>query len=166
LAVQIMALGRLMREDLRRQLAPWQLSDQDLLILEACDAAPSPGLGQRELADRLQVSPAQMSGLVEQLRHRGLLEGQRPEEDRRRQLWRVAAEGQATLAAILDALTPWFQGIEQAVKPHEIGEFTRSLQRLTNHLARRAAATECPPPTACTPLRSPCETPSRLRGAA
>ena len=53
------------------------------------------------MAREMAVSPAQVSGLVEQLRRKGLLEGRRSETDRRRQLWRLTTDGQATLDAML-----------------------------------------------------------------
>ncbi len=49
----------------------------------------------------MAVSPAHVSGLVEQLRRKGLLEGHRPVTDRRRQLWRLTPDGCKTLETLV-----------------------------------------------------------------
>lgn len=58
-------------------------------------------LDQAELAERLVVSPAQVSGAVERLRALGLLERIQHERDRRRQLWQVTNGGDELLRRIV-----------------------------------------------------------------
>ena len=71
-----------------------ELTDSELLVVWLCRGAagcrsswPAP----------IGVSPAQMSGMVERLRARGLVAMHRPAMDRRRQVWRTTAGGQALL---------------------------------------------------------------------
>jgi DNA-binding MarR family transcriptional regulator len=58
-------------------------------------------LNQAELASRLAVSPAQISGAVERLQAIGLLDGASDAADRRRQLWRLVPAGVALIHSIL-----------------------------------------------------------------
>jgi DNA-binding MarR family transcriptional regulator len=58
-------------------------------------------LNQGELASRLAVSPAQVSGAVERLQTRGLIVGSSDVADRRRQLWRLTPAGGALIHAVL-----------------------------------------------------------------
>ncbi len=57
---------------------------------------------QAEMAARLVVSPAQVSGAVERLRGAGLLQREHDERDRRRQLWQITAEGKALLLRVVN----------------------------------------------------------------
>lgn len=59
-------------------------------------------LDQADLAERLAVSPAQVSGAVERLRTLGLLERIQHERDRRRQLWQVTLAGGELLRRIVN----------------------------------------------------------------
>lgn len=59
-------------------------------------------LDQAELAERLAVSPAQVSGAVERLRGLGLLERALNQGDRRRQLWLATVAGELLLRRIVN----------------------------------------------------------------
>jgi DNA-binding MarR family transcriptional regulator len=56
---------------------------------------------QARLAEQLVVSPAQVSGMVERLRSAALIDRVRDGADRRRQLWRLAAAGDALVRAVV-----------------------------------------------------------------
>jgi DNA-binding MarR family transcriptional regulator len=86
---------------LAERLSRHTISDSQFSVLWACLKAPHAGLAQTELAAELGLSAAHVSGQVEQLRDRGLLDGQRGDRDRRRQVWRVSAEGQNLLQTLL-----------------------------------------------------------------
>lgn len=58
-------------------------------------------LDQAELAERLAVSAAQVSGVVERLRERELVDRVLDGGDRRRQMWRLAPAGAATVSAVV-----------------------------------------------------------------
>lgn len=79
-----------------REISSWlrgsQIQEPEfrlLWLLAGSAHAAGCSLDQAELAERLVVSPAQVSGAVEHLRSLGLLERVQHERDRRRQLWRV-----------------------------------------------------------------------------
>lgn len=59
-------------------------------------------LDQAQLAERLVVSPAQVSGAVERLRSAELLERVDAKGDRRRQLWQVTMSGEQLLNRVVD----------------------------------------------------------------
>ncbi len=60
---------------------------------------------QAELAESLGCSPAQVSGLVERQRLRGLIVGQAASGDRRRQIWRITPQGCELLEKVVAAKT-------------------------------------------------------------
>lgn len=92
-------LDRLVRRALAEALSEAQLSENEFLVLAAYEDAANPP-SQRQLADRLAVSPAQISGIVERLRQREWIDSRRDPHDRRRQHWRLTAAGsQIVLAA-------------------------------------------------------------------
>lgn len=95
----------MLRCHLAEQTEAAGLNESQLSLLWATLSATSEGMSQTELAQRLMVSPALVSGLVEQLRRKRLLSGQRDKADRRRQVWRVTTAGRALVQRILDAVT-------------------------------------------------------------
>src|SRR5476651_2662714 len=54
--------GRQLRRLLAQNIARWNVSDTEFLVLWACNHTNEPGLAQNELASMLGVSAAQMSG--------------------------------------------------------------------------------------------------------
>lgn len=96
--------ARRLGHDLELCLAPWGLTEALFSLLWASGQAPRSGLSQSELAHRSGLSPAHVSGLVEQLRRRGWLAGGRAAHDRRRQVWQLTDEGQQTLDAACQRL--------------------------------------------------------------
>ncbi len=100
-----------LRRQIERHVQAADLGDVSFRLLwhvrrESEDA----GISQKELADRLQVSPAQTSSLVESLGRRGWIEAHRPSSDRRRQHWRLTAAGTKLLQAVMPELTRWAEG--------------------------------------------------------
>lgn len=130
LAERILVCGRLFRDHLTRQAGRWQLSEPEFSLLWACRNAPRVGLGQKELASSLAVSPSAVSGLVEQLRRGGLVEGHRAADDRRRQLWRLTQAGQTRLRAVLDDLAAWATHLDDRLTAPDSKELIRLLERL------------------------------------
>lgn len=107
LSEQISACGRMLRSSIAQYSGPAQVSEAEFSLLWACGAAPPGGLSQKELADALVVSPAHVSGLVEQLRRKGLLRGRRAANDRRRRQWQITARGRGELHHVLVRLSDW-----------------------------------------------------------
>jgi DNA-binding MarR family transcriptional regulator len=93
-----MAIARRLGAMVERQLHAVGLSEPAAALLWACATAPAEGLDQRALADRLAVSPAQVSVQVERLARRGFLQCHMAEGDRRRRLWQFTPDGAALWA--------------------------------------------------------------------
>ena len=104
LVLQAGAVARAGRRQLAEQVAGCELTEQEFLILWLCDDQPLVHRGQRELADTIGVSAAQMSGLVEKLRQRNLIQFERLGTDRRRQVWQLTTHGQALLVQLCKLL--------------------------------------------------------------
>lgn len=113
LAQRMLACSRAFRDELAHYAADWPINEQEFLLLWTCREAPPAGVSQTELAERLAVSAAQVSGLVEKLRCERFLEGHRGEHDRRRQLWRLTPEGQTLLAGCLADLVAWAESLDR-----------------------------------------------------
>jgi DNA-binding MarR family transcriptional regulator len=129
---------------LRRRLAAianaFDLSDTELLVVWLCSGS---GRVQVDLAGAIGVSPAQMSGMVERLRARGLVAMQRQAMDRRRQVWRTSAAGQTLLshaAAHLKELAVSLSGSLSGDEQHTV-------QTLCERLAEAVATVSAPPPS-------------------
>jgi DNA-binding MarR family transcriptional regulator len=99
--------GRQLRRALGELVGPRGLTDSQCLVLWACCEAPPEGQAQHDLATPIGVSPAQLSGLLEDLAARGLVTGRRPAHDRRRQYWRLTTEGRLLVGALLSDLAHW-----------------------------------------------------------
>jgi DNA-binding MarR family transcriptional regulator len=98
------AATRAWRSQLAEQVAACEVTDQEFFTLWLCAEAPAGCRGQGDLAGALGVSAAQMSGLVERLRQRGLLQVERLGNDRRRQVWMLTSAGITLLTHALHSL--------------------------------------------------------------
>ena len=108
-------------------------------MLWACRKAPPMGAGQSQLAESIAVSPAHISGLVEQLRKKGLLEPRRDPADRRRQLWRISPAGYAAIKTVLDDLTDWAGEIQAKLGNDGDRVLGRLIEELIDVLRDRSA---------------------------
>ena len=133
--------GRQLRRVLAAFAAPWNVNDTEFLLLWSCNQALENGLRQNDLAHTLGVSPAQMSGLVYDLRDRGLLTFERPQHDRRRQVLKITGQGRLLLQRILESLTPLVARLEQFLSHDEQQQIETLLERII------AAVEDVPGPT-------------------
>jgi DNA-binding MarR family transcriptional regulator len=115
LVTQISLCGRQMRRMLGEVTLPWNLSDTEFLCLWSCAQGAGNGMAQHDLAVSLGVSAAQMSGLVYDLRDRGLLVLERPARDRRRQQLRITGAGQLLLHRVLESMTGLLAELDRQV---------------------------------------------------
>jgi DNA-binding MarR family transcriptional regulator len=107
----ISAASRQLRRRLGLLAESTGLTDCELLAIWLCLRSEC-GLVQGELAAAVGVSPAQMSGIVERLRQRGLIEMHRQIFDRRRQVWRGTAAGRQVLDSLAAPLAHLSAGID------------------------------------------------------
>ena len=122
---------------LRRRLADvaeaFELSDTELLVVWLCSGG---GRIQVDLAGAIGISPAQMSGMVERLRSRGLVAMHRLAMDRRRQVWRTTTAGQSLLSNAAGQLND--------VAACVSGELAADEQHTAQLLCERLAAAAAP----------------------
>jgi DNA-binding MarR family transcriptional regulator len=110
------------------------VSDTEFLLLWACHQSPNLAVVQNELALLVGVSPAQLSGIVDRLRGRGLMSSTRSVEDRRRQCWQLTAEGQLLLDQLLNRFSAVAAAIDQKFSIDQQQAVEQLLQRLTRTL--------------------------------
>jgi len=120
--------SRQLRRKLAEVAATCDLSDSELLVVWLCRGE---GRVQVELAAAVGVSPAQMSGLAERLGKRQLVALNRPARDRRRQVCRTTAAGEALLAKAAAPLVGLAATLADRLAPHEHLQLQSLCQRLT-----------------------------------
>jgi DNA-binding MarR family transcriptional regulator len=87
-------------------LRPYQLAACEFLVLWRTGHAAPPGISQVELARELNVSAAQVCGVVEKLQDRQWLQTARPLQDRRRLYCSLTPDGVAELQRLVSDLLP------------------------------------------------------------
>jgi DNA-binding MarR family transcriptional regulator len=100
---------------------------------------------QLELAQRMGMSPAQISGLVEVLRQRALLVSERSPRDRRRQTWRLTAAGEKVLIALDTQLEARAVACRDPISGITLGEMSLSIQGIEAFLGKLSDATAIAP---------------------
>lgn len=101
--------GRIAARALAEWARPFELSEPELQVLWRLREAVDNGLDQTTLAERIALSPALLSAIVERLRARCWIVPQVHPGDRRRRLWQLTDEGRAVLIEMLrnvDRLRP------------------------------------------------------------
>lgn len=134
--------GRQLRRILAHATARFQLCDSEFLVLWTCQQATPAGVPQGELTGLLCLSPAQLSSLVYDLRDRGLVQVERPVEDRRRQLLRTTDAGRELITQVDIELESLAQPIEQRFSLDE----RRTTSSLLERLIRATAVVREPAP--------------------
>jgi DNA-binding MarR family transcriptional regulator len=104
LTQQLSRTERELRQQIGLVAADHNLSISEALLLLECVRAPHGHNSQRQLAEVLGCSAAQISGQLDALGKRGLLFAQRPAHDRRRQSWRATNRGRRLADAMGRAL--------------------------------------------------------------
>lgn len=125
---RVSSAGRALRRALADQATSVGLSDAEVLVVWLCGPR---GMVQGDLATAIGVSPALMSGTVERLRLKGLIEMHRVPVDRRRQVWRTTEQGQHLLAALRPLLVELAQQLESRVAAAELTHARELCDRLT-----------------------------------
>lgn len=120
LAALITTASRRLRNSLSEQIARHGLGESEFALLWVCFEPSSSrleneGLTQTEIAHALDLSPASVSGLVEQLRSVGLLAGSRSTIDRRRQVWHLTERGRTFVEQLLYELQSWGNSLDRAM---------------------------------------------------
>jgi DNA-binding MarR family transcriptional regulator len=146
--------SRHLRRQIAEATAALDLSDTELIVVWLCSGG---GRVQIDLASATGISPAQMSGLVERLRSRGLVAMHRLARDRRRQMWRATAEGQALLKSAAQHLDELAAGLAEHFSDEEQIATQSFCQRLAEAAAGNAKFTSQSQATAGEQLPPPCK---------
>lgn len=136
----------------RRLVQRTGLSVPQLLALQTLAEAPSP-LGTSELAQRMHLSQATVSALVDRLEARGLVERRREGADRRRVQISLTDAARMVLAAAPPTLDDGFIARLAELPDDELQDIARALRRLsglveigrpvTRTATRRTPAPKC-----------------------
>lgn len=137
---------RTLRDDWSRFSLPLGLTQAQFSLLWACRQAPPEGLSQNELALSLALSPAHVSGQVEQLRSKGWLAGERRAPDRRKQVWQLTADGNDRLQELLAVLVNWAERLDDRLGQQRRHHLAILLDELLAALAQSEPDAN---PTAC-----------------
>jgi DNA-binding MarR family transcriptional regulator len=144
---------RLMRDALNALASRWKVNDTEFLVLWLSERAGADGIAQAELVVAIGASAARISGMVEDLRQRGLLVSHRSQKDRRRQLWRPTAEGTRILHHVCQTLaeSPAAAGANISISEQKmLFDLLRRLTNSSDNSTGLALFTEDPP------SREPC----------
>jgi DNA-binding MarR family transcriptional regulator len=144
--------GRQLRRSLSGLARQAGLSDCELLAVWLC-LGEEGGMVQGALAAAVGVSPAQMSGIVERLRQRGLIEMHRNSLDRRRQVWRGTPAAKQLMDSLAGPLADLALRIEASVPAAD----QQAAQALTERLASAMEShspESTPRPTDCSPRKA------------
>lgn len=90
-ACRLVAVGRAMARQLGNLVRSHGINEAEFRLLWLLLDVSA--LDQKHIAQQLGLSTAQVSGLVERLRRRGLLVASSVSGDRRRQLWQLSLSG-------------------------------------------------------------------------
>ncbi|NOY43165.1 MAG: MarR family transcriptional regulator [Planctomycetes bacterium] len=111
-ACQMIATGRIVANQLAVHAKSFGLTEAEFRLLwllrTICDqqsaSRPPQLLNQKAMCERLGLSPAQISAVVERLRKEGLIVGQASATDRRQNVWQLTSSGQTLLETIVTKL--------------------------------------------------------------
>lgn len=132
---------RRLRGMLDEQVHPLGLMGAECLVLWLCATrAHHAGWAQQDLATAVGVSPALMSSMVEGLRKRGLMEMKRSPVDRRRQVWRLLAQGEDLLHQVRGSLSSIAQQLDNLVSVPDQQATQEVFARLSQPISAGAAA--------------------------
>jgi DNA-binding MarR family transcriptional regulator len=136
LTIKLSICWRLLRTSINTAAKRHQLNDVQIALLWSISNHREGGACQNDLASAMSVSSAHISGLVEQLRARGLLLGARPAQDRRCQVWHLTPAGRACLDAVLADSRDWETSLDRQMAPGDARALAGLLDRLLEALGR------------------------------
>jgi DNA-binding MarR family transcriptional regulator len=120
-------LLRLARE-LRKETEQFGVTSRQVTLLWL--VKQSPGLSLRELAAQEGISPPALSGYVDRLERRGLLERVRSAEDRRRVGLVVTPAGARLLRRVRERRTAWLAERLAGLDPGELDAIATAVEPL------------------------------------
>ncbi len=118
-------------------LARYDLSEGRLAALLA--AADGPGITPRMLGDRLDVTSATVTGLLDRLERDGLIQRQPHATDRRTYTITTTAAGDTLIAGLVPVYADWLRQLGTGIGTAERGTATLVLAAVQQNLTPEAA---------------------------
>ena len=112
------------------KLRPFDLSTSAFNVLMALRNTPDQVLEPRDIADRLLVTRPSVTGLLDTLEAKGLIERRPHPEDRRRRLVHLTAAAQSLLADNLTAHYAEMERLFAAIPPSERAQLVTILRKI------------------------------------
>jgi DNA-binding MarR family transcriptional regulator len=137
-AANLVRTGQAMLEEINRHRAGvTSLSPSACQVLAVLDGAGEP-LSSTEIADRLVITTASMTSLLDTLERRGLVRRLAHPQDRRKVLVKVTREGQQTIDEVLPVVHTAQTVAMASLSERERSTLIRLLGRVQDHLAEIA----------------------------
>ena len=151
-ARQLQCCTKQLKSAINRQLRPLQLTESEYLVLWLCHEAKGEPIVQGHTVAVIGLSPAQLSGLTDRLGKRGILNVDRCDTDRRRQLLSLTPTGHEIFQQAQQLLGPLNQQLCVELSQEEVAQFLDLAGRL---LAKGASGTKSGKTTIEPTLRRP-----------
>ena len=149
-ARQLHCCSRQLRSFLCEQIRPSRLSDSEFLLLWACHQSGDEPTIQSQLVLQIGLSAAQLSGIVERLHKRELLQVERSDRDRRKQLLSLTELGRDVLHAAIQSLEESSQRVRRELGQTQLQQLSVLASRLVaacrevdEHAAQVASPHDC-----------------------
>ena len=123
----------LLARDCDRVLAHWGITGAQFGVLSCIEAAGG-SLPLSQIGDRMLVTCANITGVVDRLEREGLVVRERVQDDRRVILACITETGRQLVHEAHEALVDHVGGLLQFVEPEERRELARQLERIHRHL--------------------------------
>lgn len=117
-------------------LARHDLTEGRLAALLAASAEP--GISPRAVGDRLDVTSATVTGLLDRLDQDGLIERRPHATDRRRHELTTTAAGERLIAELVPVYAGWLHRLGAGIEPAETDAATQVLAAVQQNLAAEA----------------------------
>ncbi|UQE73262.1 MarR family transcriptional regulator [Gordonia sp. PP30] len=121
-------------------LAEHDVTDGRFAALLAIDAEP--GITPAALADRLVVTRATVTGLVDNLVKRDLVIREADETDRRTLALHLTEDGRATVATVAPLVTGWFTAVADGIEPADRDAAWRTFAQIQANVRDRSPGTD------------------------
>lgn len=138
----VLGLSNAVDERCAEMLAAFGMSEGRfavLLVLEQQQLDGQPALNPAELAEKLGVTRATVTGLVAGLERQGLLSREADASDGRRALLSLTPAGTAMITEVLPLYSRWLGGAMRGVSAGDAATFASVLAQMANNLTGAAA---------------------------
>ena len=129
---QLMLVTKLLNADMERSLGPMGLTLVRTQVL--WELGSGPGMTQRALAERLGVTPRNVTTLIDALEETGFVERRPHPTDRRATELVLTEKGQTTFAQFQQGLEQFASVLFDSFSAHDLGQLNQGLNAVTARL--------------------------------